>query len=264
MSVPSLPAGTPCWLDLSCPDPQAAASFYGELFGWELRGGDAAETPGDRRRFLLDQVAVASVHTPALGGRPGTWTLHLAAANPDTSITRAVAAGARIAVRAHDVTGLGRLATLRDPGGAAVGVIGPGSDGPGPVSTPTGPDGPARPGALAWAELMTRDYLACRDFYAGVFGLRVHARDAAVPWSQLHTADGALVGGMGEIDPSFPDSIPAHWMPYLAVTQLETALVAALSLGAQLLAGPMPGVAGQVGLLQGPQGERFGLIVPHN
>jgi predicted enzyme related to lactoylglutathione lyase len=26
---------TPCWIDLSTPDIEAAAEFYGGLFGWE-------------------------------------------------------------------------------------------------------------------------------------------------------------------------------------------------------------------------------------
>ena len=27
--------GTPSWVDLSTPDPDASAKFYGEVFGWE-------------------------------------------------------------------------------------------------------------------------------------------------------------------------------------------------------------------------------------
>ena len=29
-------AGVPCWVDTSQPDPDAAADFYGGLFGWEF------------------------------------------------------------------------------------------------------------------------------------------------------------------------------------------------------------------------------------
>ena len=28
--------GVPCWIDTSQPDPEAAADFYRDLFGWEL------------------------------------------------------------------------------------------------------------------------------------------------------------------------------------------------------------------------------------
>src|SRR5260370_1025518 len=30
------PHGVPCWIDTAQPDPEAAARFYGELFGWTL------------------------------------------------------------------------------------------------------------------------------------------------------------------------------------------------------------------------------------
>ena len=56
--------GVPCWVDTSQPDPEAAARFYGGLFGWELEnampegsggsyfmarlgGGDVAAADGD-------------------------------------------------------------------------------------------------------------------------------------------------------------------------------------------------------------------------
>jgi predicted enzyme related to lactoylglutathione lyase len=37
-------AGVPCWVDTSQPDPDAAAAFYGGLFGWEFE--DAMPAPG--------------------------------------------------------------------------------------------------------------------------------------------------------------------------------------------------------------------------
>ena len=33
------PDGTPCWIDVSVPDPDAARLFYEGLFGWEVQGG---------------------------------------------------------------------------------------------------------------------------------------------------------------------------------------------------------------------------------
>ena len=45
------PAGVPCWIDTSQPDPEAAARFYGELFGWELDDAHAGRTvPGHDER----------------------------------------------------------------------------------------------------------------------------------------------------------------------------------------------------------------------
>ena len=39
-------AGVPCWIDTTQPDPDAAAEFYGALFGWELEDTMPEDAPG--------------------------------------------------------------------------------------------------------------------------------------------------------------------------------------------------------------------------
>src|SRR4051794_1608330 len=39
-------AGVPCWIDTSQPDPDAAARFYGGLFGWDFEDAMPAGAPG--------------------------------------------------------------------------------------------------------------------------------------------------------------------------------------------------------------------------
>ena len=58
-------AGVPCWIDTTQPDPDAAASFYAGLFGWEFEdampAGEPAkylDRPHPRRRCGGDFVAV--------------------------------------------------------------------------------------------------------------------------------------------------------------------------------------------------------------
>ena len=36
MTNRTYPQGVPCWIDTQQPDVEAAASFYGSLFGWTL------------------------------------------------------------------------------------------------------------------------------------------------------------------------------------------------------------------------------------
>jgi predicted enzyme related to lactoylglutathione lyase len=38
--------GVPCWIDTTQPDADAAAEFYGGLFGWELEDTMPADAPG--------------------------------------------------------------------------------------------------------------------------------------------------------------------------------------------------------------------------
>src|SRR3954449_6923212 len=51
------PPGTPSWADLSSPDTDASADFYGELFGWQAEEGGrrppistASSSAGRRRK----------------------------------------------------------------------------------------------------------------------------------------------------------------------------------------------------------------------
>ncbi len=41
--------GTPCWIDLATPDQDAAAEFYGALFGWKVEEDENAEETGGYR-----------------------------------------------------------------------------------------------------------------------------------------------------------------------------------------------------------------------
>ena len=49
--------GVPCWVDTSQPDPEAAAAFYGGLFGWEVRDVMAPESAGT---YLVGQIRGAA------------------------------------------------------------------------------------------------------------------------------------------------------------------------------------------------------------
>ena len=54
MSVPrTYPEGVPCWVDTEQPDLDAAANFYGELFGWTF----SEPTPPDATfRYVIAQL----------------------------------------------------------------------------------------------------------------------------------------------------------------------------------------------------------------
>ena len=45
--------GVPCWVDTSQPDPEAAATFYGGLFGWEL---EDAMPPGSEGHYYIGRI----------------------------------------------------------------------------------------------------------------------------------------------------------------------------------------------------------------
>ena len=54
--VTKYPAGTPSWVDLGSPDPDASASFYGDLFGWTIVEAGPVEETGGYRMCLLRET----------------------------------------------------------------------------------------------------------------------------------------------------------------------------------------------------------------
>ena len=69
--------GVPCWIDTTQPDPDAAAAFYGELFGWEFEdvmppGAPAVLHRPPARRGT--SAAISSLPEGAPPPRPGTPT----------------------------------------------------------------------------------------------------------------------------------------------------------------------------------------------
>ncbi|MFK4299779.1 putative enzyme related to lactoylglutathione lyase [Arthrobacter sp. GAS37] len=47
------PQGVPCWIDTERPDVEAAAEFYGGLFGWTF---EDAMPPGAPGRYLIAKL----------------------------------------------------------------------------------------------------------------------------------------------------------------------------------------------------------------
>src|SRR3954463_9093918 len=114
------PAGVPCWLDSSQPAPDAAALFYGGLFGWEFED----RTPeGSPMRYLVGRLDGGDV--AGIGSQPrGTH----GAAPPDTHVwvdsadetaAKVADAGGSVVMEPFDVSDAGRMAVFADPAGAS-------------------------------------------------------------------------------------------------------------------------------------------------
>jgi predicted enzyme related to lactoylglutathione lyase len=115
---------------LSTPDPSAAATFYGEVFGW------STDSFGDFTMFRLAGYVggepmqpvprdVIAVMTP---GEQPAWTPDFRVADADAAAARAGELGGRVVIGPFD-TPVGRTAVLADPVGAmfSVSKVGPGA-----------------------------------------------------------------------------------------------------------------------------------------
>src|SRR3954451_14176769 len=94
--------GVPCWIDLRQPDPEAARSFYGGLFGWS---------------FSDEPYSIASLEGKAVAAiAPGDgsgWNMYVAVQDVEPAATKIEAAGGRRTGDSEDVE-VGRLAPFVD------------------------------------------------------------------------------------------------------------------------------------------------------
>ncbi|MGH2657468.1 MAG: VOC family protein [Actinomycetota bacterium] len=107
--------GTWTWNELVAADLQAAATFYGDLFGWEA---EAAPGPIARLGFSMGHLLIGGAHEPAPGEDPSPrWTVSFRVADADESAARAEQLGGRIVLPPMDIP-VGRIAVVSDPAGA--------------------------------------------------------------------------------------------------------------------------------------------------
>ncbi len=242
--------GMPCWVDIATPDLDAAAGFYGELFGWEIRpvGG----IPG----YVIAEVdgrAVAGLGRTGAPERPW-WSSHFAVPDVGACAAMAEAAGARVLDGPRRVPSLGRTALLSDPAGAAFALWQDGGfPGAGLVD---------EPGAFCWNELAVRDADTVAGFYHEIFGWEgrssLFADDTSV-YTEFLLGD-EVVAGMVQMNDEWPPEIPAHWMVYFAVEDCEASAALVDDLGGAVAIPPFDGQSGRIAVADDPQGAVFSII----
>ncbi|MEC9344690.1 MAG: VOC family protein [Pseudomonadota bacterium] len=118
--------GSFVWNELATTDPKAAATFYGKVVGWEVQefpmpdgGTYYIFRDGEQNRGGL--MALADMQGPGQGaGMPPCWMSYIGVDDVDQACARATEAGGAILMPPFDIPGVGRIATIRDPQGAAV------------------------------------------------------------------------------------------------------------------------------------------------
>ena len=78
--------GVPSWVDLSSPDTDASATFYGGLFGWEVQAAGPVEETGGYGMFTLRGKQVAGLVADHAGeSQPPTWSAYVATDDADAA-----------------------------------------------------------------------------------------------------------------------------------------------------------------------------------
>ena len=155
--------GVPCWVDTTQPDPEAAATFYGGLFGWEL---EDAMPPGSTAT-TTSAASAAATWPRSARSREGTppialWNTYVWVDSADDTASKVRDAGGKVLMEPGDVMDAGRMAVFADPEGAVFCVW--------QANRHKGARVVNEHGALNFNGLNTRDPEAAKTFYGAVFG----------------------------------------------------------------------------------------------
>lgn len=112
---------------------------------------------------------------------------------------------------------------------------------------------PITPGRFVWHELNTQDVGKSAAFYGELFGWKIDASDP----EYIHVRAGAeAVAGM--IKPASPE-VPAHWLCYVSVADVDATVARAAAVGCKVLAAPLDIEPGRLAVLADPQRAVFGV-----
>ncbi|HZX40142.1 MAG TPA: VOC family protein [Streptomyces sp.] len=248
--------GAPNWLDLGSPDLDAAAAFYGDLFGWELQtmGPEA----GGYGFFQLDGKTVAAIGPLTEEGATSAWTPYFMTADADATTKAVEQAGGRVRVQPMDVFTEGRMAAYTDPTGAEFAVWQPGdTQGLGAVTDVN---------TLSWTELYTTDAAAAKDFYRTVFSWDYEDMPfAGISYTVVSPAGGgrdATHGGIMQLPQENLDAgSRSEWHPYFEVADVDATFAKATERGATTLIPPMDAEGvGRMAMFLDPFGAPLAII----
>ncbi len=269
------PDGVPCWVDTEQPDPQAAAEFYGGLFGWELEDRMPAEAPGHYFVATIRGKDVAAIGSQMEGApQQPAWNTYVWADSADDAAARAKEAGGSVLAEPFDVMQAGRMAVIADPQGAVIRVWEPGNH--------RGAQLVNEPGTWNFSELNTTDIDAARPFYNAVFGWEAQDLELAGTQSSMwrrpgygdhleqgdpdlrrRMADQGAPAGFEDcvawlmpLDAAQPDAAP-HWSITFAVDDADAAAEKAGELGGAVLMPAMDLPYVRMTVLRDPQGAVF-------
>jgi uncharacterized protein len=273
--------GVPCWVDTSQPDPEAAAAFYGGLFGWEF---EDVMPPGSDGKYFIGRIRggdVAAVGSQPPGAPPAAvWNTYVWVDSADDAAAKVRAAGGRVLTEPFDVMDAGRMGVFMDPEGAAFCVW--------QAKENKGARIVNEHGALNFNGLNTRDVARAKEFYGAVFGWETLGLDGgAEMWTLPGYGDylekdnpdlrkqmaevGApkgfedVVAAINPIGGDQPDT-PAHWSVTFGVDDADATAARAAELGGKIIVPPFDAPWVRTTVIEDPQGATFiaNKFVPEN
>ncbi|MCW3836636.1 VOC family protein [Sphingomonas canadensis] len=252
------PHGTPIWYELLTSDPDAAAAFYGDVVGWTCAGfGGTAGGDADGYRVFTapDGEGVGGLMRlpPPMAGQGPVWLFYIGVDDVDAAAAKVAAGGGAVHMPPTTLEGVGRLAMVTDPGGAAFYLM----RGASPEASTAFKR--MAPGHGEWNELYAPDDQAALAFYAEQFGW---TKEGAMPMGEMGEYsflghDGGMIGAVMKA----PPGERPRWNHFFRTGQIDAAKARVEAGGGTVTWGPQEVPGGDwVIYATDPQGAAFGLV----
>ena len=236
------------WFEIYAPDDERTGSFYGELFGWEVRSFPEM----NYRTFdtHAGEGINGGIARTQEGQRPGL-VFYAEGEDIQALLDEAVSKGASVAVPVTAIPDMATFAMFVDPFGNTIGLVqGDGGTRIGEGENPL----------VGWFELLVPEPAKAWDFYGDLFGWTFKKSEGdGFVYGEVDTGSGGrgISGGIG----SSPDGQP-HVNLYAGVDDLQKYLERAESQGGSIAMPPTEVGAGQrIAMFVDDQGVAFGLYL---
>ena len=247
------PHGTHIWYELLTTDVAAAAGFYGKVIGWTAASHPPAAPEAPPYTILsAGSEGVGGMMKNPMSSGP-VWLGYVGVDDVDAAVARLEKLGGKVHRPAWDLAGVGRIAFVADPQGAAFYLMRGASEQDSTAFSPT------MVGHCAWNELYAADQAAAFDFYEAMFGWR---KGDSMPMGELGDYTfiehgDVMIGAVMRKPPTAPAPI---WNYYFRVAGIDAAAERIRAAGGTVVVGPeeVPGDEWVVYALD-PQGGAFGL-----
>lgn len=245
-------AGEFCWINVLTSNPGESKAWFSKVLGWtygQLGGmGDMIKVDGHPVGGLFD---LGDPNTPA--GTPPMIGVMVKVDNVDETSAKANSLGGH-AGPGFDIGESGRMAEIKDPGGAQLDVWQPNKN--------DGTDADkSKHGAPSWYECYVPDTTKAAKFYCDMYGWT--SETMPMPGMGNYTVfsrDGVQIAGMMATEGPMKD-VPPSWATYFTVDDVDKTASVATENGGTVFTPPMdiPDVGRFAGLMS-QHGVRFFVI----
>ena len=246
--------------DVAVPEHERVVEFYSRV----LSTGDTPFWRHDLMNNLGIPIIGVGERVPAYDHLPLQWMPHIQVSDVAASTAKALEQGGHELMHHKDERGQSQWAVLRDPNGAAFGIIPAVSSTAVPQTGDSPSDSAERAGRISWLDLTVPDAVATRDFYQSGVGWsarEIEIEDAGGGYADyvLSADDGSAVAGVCHAR-GVNQGLPPVWLIYLPVGDLAESLRRVREGGGEVIRSGGSDGGSAFAVIQDPVGAYLALV----